>query len=255
MGWRRQQGGFNLFPLVDDHPKLMTPSSIHLKSGRVAEAYLGDEDKFPCTAEPTNTAGDRPSTSTPRRLPDIDESKLRNIRIIASLQEHADATFLMTTGARQQALPHEHRQLPWCASCGAAPGDEPERRCASGARAGRLVWIEPVGQEVRCCWICTTASAGHGEREPRVVVPEMDTASHGYELVNINCVMDRLARITGCAVQQRCARFPVLVYKGCGGKLAVRQPQCRAIRWVTVHLRCRRSAVEGMDGNGIAISR
>ena len=152
MGWRRQQGGFNLYPLVDDHPGFMTPSGLIEIWSIVCEAYLGDEDKFPVYREPTNSPVTTPEYFDAGMVDQIDASKLLNDDYPASLQEHADATFLMTTGARQPVYFHsEHRQLPWCRELWPVPRVEinPKDALELGIEQGDWVWIETERGKVR----------------------------------------------------------------------------------------------------------
>ena len=216
MGWRRQQGGFNLFPLVDDHPGFMTPSGLIEIWSLVCEAYLGDEDKFPVYREPTNSPVTTPEYFDAAKVADIDESKLRNMDYPASLQEHADATFLMTTGARQPVYFHsEHRQLPWCRELWPAPRLEmnPNDAARLGLEQGDWVWIEsPWGKVREVLDLYYGISKGVVNANHAWWFPEMDTASHGYELVNINCVMDPYGQDVVCGAATM-RSVPVLVYK------------------------------------------
>ena len=216
MGWRRQQGGFNLFPLVDDHPGFMTPSGLIEIWSLVCEAYLGDEDKFPVYREPTNSPVTTPEYFDAAKVADIDESKLRNMDYPASLQEHADATFLMTTGARQPVYFHsEHRQLPWCRELWPAPRLEmnPNDAARLGLEQGDWVWIEsPWGKVREVLDLHYGISKGVVNANHAWWFPEMDTASHGYELVNINCVMDPYGQDVVCGAATM-RSVPVLVYK------------------------------------------
>ncbi|MDR1183566.1 MAG: molybdopterin-dependent oxidoreductase, partial [Coriobacteriales bacterium] len=128
MGWRRQQGGFNLYPLIDDHPGFMTPTGLIEIWSTVCEAYIGDEDKFPIYREPTDS---------PVTTPELFEG---------------ENTFLMTSGARQPVYFHsEHRQLPWCRELWPAPRLEmnPNDAQRLGLAQGDWVWIESPWGKVR----------------------------------------------------------------------------------------------------------
>ena len=216
MGWRRQQGGFNLYPLVDDHPGFMTPSGLIEIWSIVCEAYLGDEDKFPVYREPTNSPVTTPEYFDAGMADQIDASKLRNDDYPASLQEHADATFLMTTGARQPVYFHsEHRQLPWCRELWPAPRLEmnPNDAARLGLEQGDWVWIEsPWGKVREVLDLYYGISKGVVNANHAWWYPEMDTASHGFEQVNINCVMDPYGQDVVCGAATM-RSVPVLVYK------------------------------------------
>ena len=71
MGWRRQQGGFNLFPLVDFHPGFMTASGLVEIWSLVCEAYICNMGEVPEDSD--KRARLRPAAVPGRRrpLPDL----------------------------------------------------------------------------------------------------------------------------------------------------------------------------------------
>lgn len=77
--------------------------------------------------------------------------------------------------------------------------------------------------------------------------PEIDTASHGFELVNINCTMDKYAQCWICGASQL-RGVPVLVYPATPENSAAWQPgSVRPARQSGHHER-KRSAPQGMVG-------
>ncbi len=200
MGYRRQQGGFNLYPLVDAHPGFMTPSGLIELWSLDMEAYLDNNDDvdndgldhFPVYREPTDSPILHPEYYT------------------------EDNSFLMTTGSRQPVYFHsEHRQLPWCRELWPAPRLEMNPVDASrlGLEQGDWVWIEsPWGKVREVIDLYYGISAGVVNANHGWWFPEMEHASKGFELVNINCVMDPYGQdfVCGAATMRS---LPVKVYK------------------------------------------
>ena len=215
MCMRRQQGGFNLFPLVDNHPGFMTPSGLVELWSITCEAYIGDEDKFPVYREPIDSLVTHPEYYDASRADEIDDSMFLNPDYVADLKAHPDNAFTMTTGARQPVYFHsEHRQLPWCRELWPAPRIQMNPNDAErlGLTAGQWVWIESPWGKVR-----EVVDVYYGIRQGVVNAnhgwwyPEIDTASHGFELVNINCLMDPYGGDVVCgSMSARCV--PALVY-------------------------------------------
>ena len=126
MGWRRQQGGFNLFPLVDFHPGFMTASGfggdlvarvrgLHLQHGRGAgrlpqvgalrpAAVQGDDDRFPIYHEPTDRRW-RSRAYDAALVDQADEQLYMNHGCEDTLKAMPDNIFL-TTGALQPTYFH-----------------------------------------------------------------------------------------------------------------------------------------------------
>ncbi|NTU89829.1 MAG: molybdopterin dinucleotide-binding protein, partial [Actinobacteria bacterium] len=200
MGYRRQQGGFNLYPLIDDHPGFITPSGLIEVWSLTCEAYLdnnpevdnGDMDHFPVYREPTNSP-----VSTPEYF-------------------EADNAFIMTTGARQPVYFHsEHRQLPWCRELWPVPRLEMNPADAErlGLSQGDWVWIEsPWGKVREVLDLYYGINVGVVNANHGWWFPEMKQASHGFDLVNINCVMDPYGQdfVCGAATMRS---VPVKIYK------------------------------------------
>lgn len=216
MGWRRQQGGFNLYPLLDDHPGFITPSGLIEIWSLVCEAYLGDEDKFPIYREPVDSPIVTPEYFDAALADAIDTTKLRNMDYPESLKEHADNAFLMTTGARQPVYFHsEHRQLPWCRELWPVPRLEMNPNDAErlGLAQGDWVWIEsPWGKVREVIDLYYGISQGVVNANHAWWFPEIDSAAHGFDLVNINCVMNPYGqdKVCGAATMRS---VPVLVYQ------------------------------------------
>ena len=135
----------------------------------------------------------------------------------AALAEYGDEhAFNMTTGARQPVYFHsEHRQLPWCRELWPSPRLEinPNDAARMGIEQGDWVWIRSPWGAIR-----EVADLDYGIKEGTVNAnhawwyPEIDTASHGFELVNINCCMDKYAQCWVCGASQL-RGLPVVIYK------------------------------------------
>ncbi len=238
MGWRRQQGGFNLFPLVDLHPGFMTASGLIEIWSLVCEAYIcnmgdapeddsrwahsdlahfqGDDDRFPLYREPVDSPVEKPELYDASLIDTADDEYFMNFEYADTLKAYPDNSFLMTTGSRQPVYFHsEHRQLPWCRELWPVPRLEMNPNDASrlGLKQGDWVWIEsPWGKVREVLDLYYGISQGVVNANHAWWFPEFDTASHGFELVGINCVNDPYGQdpVGGCA----CMRStPVVVYK------------------------------------------
>ncbi|MEG0503929.1 MAG: molybdopterin dinucleotide binding domain-containing protein, partial [Raoultibacter sp.] len=228
MGYRRQQGGYNLFPAVDEKPGFMTPTAKVEIWSTIAESYIDDEDKFPHWREPINSPISSPEYFDASRVDEIGTKQLVNGKMDqndhqnnqegykAALTANPDAAFTMTTGARQPVYFHsEHRQLPWCRELWPSPRVEmnPEDATKLGLKQGDWVWIESPWGKVR-----EVLDLYYGIKEGTVNAnhhwwyPEFDTASHGFELVNINVTMDKYAQCWICAGSQL-RGVPVVIHK------------------------------------------
>ncbi|MCD8315783.1 MAG: molybdopterin-dependent oxidoreductase, partial [Eggerthellaceae bacterium] len=114
MGWRRQQGGFNLYPLVDLHPGFMSASGLIEIWSLVCEAYIGEEYAFADYIEPSTSPVSTPELFDASLADQIDDTDFMNFDYVDDLKAMPDNSFLMTTGSRQPVYFHsEHRQLPW----------------------------------------------------------------------------------------------------------------------------------------------
>ncbi|WP_276684574.1 molybdopterin dinucleotide binding domain-containing protein, partial [Slackia piriformis] len=130
--------------------------------------------------------------------------------------ENPNAAFIMTTGSRQPVYFHsEHRQLPWCRELWPSPRLEmnPNDAARLGLEQGDWVWIRSPWGAIR-----EVVDLYYGIKEGTVNAnhawwyPEIDSASHGFELVGINCTMDKYAQCWICGASQL-RGVPVIVYK------------------------------------------
>jgi anaerobic selenocysteine-containing dehydrogenase len=228
MGYRRQEGGYNLYPAVDEKCAFMTPTGKVEVWSTIMESYIDDEDKFPHWVEPQNSRYSNPEFYDAALVDQIGENQrpagkmdeldhmINKEGYKASLVANPDAAFIMTTGARQPVYFHtEHRQLPWCRELWPYPRVEmnPADCDRLGLVGGEWVWIETPWGKVR-----EVLDPYYGIKEGTINAnhgwwyPEVDTASHGFELVNINCVIDKYAQCWICGASQF-RGVPALVYK------------------------------------------
>ncbi len=189
MGWRRQQGGFNLFPLVDLHPGFMTPTGLIEIWSMDCEAYIcnagntlpildcdngqaivndynsdarwtksdleyfqGNDDRFPIYREPTDSPVAKPELYDATKIDSADDTYFMNHAYADTLKKYPDNCFLMTTGSRQPVYFHsEHRQLPWCRELWPSPRVEMNPKDAErlGLKQGEWVWLETPWGKVR----------------------------------------------------------------------------------------------------------
>ena len=249
MGYRRQQGGYNLYAAVDEKCAFMTPTAKVEIWSTIAETYIPDSTKtFAETCSPDRAAYDG-------KIPDIDKFphwfEPKNSKVEAPRYYHKDQAdqiktsdsyindnymgdhlmeeykenlqkygddhaFIMTTGSRQPVYFHsEHRQLPWCRELWPSPRVEinPKDAARMNIEQGDWVWIRTPWGAVR-----EVADLYYGIKEGTINAnhawwyPEMDTASHGFELVGINCCMDKYAQCWVCGASQL-RGIPALIYK------------------------------------------
>jgi anaerobic selenocysteine-containing dehydrogenase len=185
MGWRRQQGGFNLFPLVDLHPGFMTASGLIEIWSLTCEAYIcntsntmpllendtistdgyderwaesdleyfqGDDDRFPLFREATDSPVRRPELYQADKIDEVSDDYFQNQWYKDAIKKYPDNVFIQTTGSRQPVYFHsEHRQLPWCRELWPAPRLEINPRDAEriGVEEGDWVWIESPWGRIR----------------------------------------------------------------------------------------------------------
>ncbi|WP_456035185.1 molybdopterin dinucleotide binding domain-containing protein [Senegalimassilia anaerobia] len=249
MGYRRQQGGYNLYAAVDEKCAFMTPTAKVEIWSTIAETYIPDSTKtFAETCSPDRAAYDG-------KIPDIDKFphwfEPKNSKVEAPRYYHKDQAdqiktsdsyindnymgdhlmeeykenlqkygddhaFIMTTGSRQPVYFHsEHRQLPWCRELWPSPRVEinPKDAARMNIEQGDWVWIRTPWGAVR-----EVADLYYGIKEGTINAnhawwyPEMDTASHGFELVGINCCTDKYAQCWVCGASQL-RGIPALIYK------------------------------------------
>lgn len=132
------------------------------------------------------------------------------------LHKYPDNAFIATTGSRQPVYFHsEHRQLPWCRELWPSPRMEmnPNDAARLGLEQGDWIWLRSPWGAIR-----EVLDLYYGIKEGTVNCnhawwyPEFDTASHGFELVNINCCMDKYAQCWICGASQL-RGLPLLIYK------------------------------------------
>ena len=249
MGYRRQQGGYNLYAAVDEKCAFMTPTAKVEIWSTIAETYIPDStktfaetcspdraaydgkipdiDKFPHWFEPKNSKVEAPRYYHKDQADQIKTSdsyindNYKGDHLMEEYKENLqkygdDHAFIMTTGSRQPVYFHsEHRQLPWCRELWPSPRVEinPKDAARMGIEQGDWVWIRTPWGAVR-----EVADLYYGIKEGTINAnhawwyPEMDTASHGFELVGINCCMDKYAQCWVCGASQL-RGIPALIYK------------------------------------------
>ncbi len=249
MGYRRQQGGYNLYSAIDEKCAFMTPTAKVEIWSTIAETYIPDGtktfaetcspsraaydgkipdiDKFPHWFEPKNSKVQAPRyyhkaqaneiTTTDSYINDNYKGDHLMEEYKENLEKYGDDhAFIMTTGSRQPVYFHsEHRQLPWCRELWPSPRVEinPADAARMGIEQGDWVWVRSPWGAVR-----EVADLYYGIKEGTINAnhawwyPEIDTASHGFELVGINCVMDKYAQCWVCGASQL-RGIPVLIYK------------------------------------------
>ncbi len=251
MGYRRQQGGYNLYAAVDEKCAFMTPTAKVEIWSTICETYIPDSretfaevcsparaaydgsipdiDKFPHWFEAKNSKVEAPELYDADRVDEIayNSEHYRNVSYDGTedlIEEYKNAltTYgnthakIMTSGARQPVYFHsEHRQLPWCRELWPSPRLEinPNDAAEMGLEQGDWVWIRSPFGAIR-----EVVDLYYGIKEGTVNAnhawwyPEFDTASHGFELVGINCTIDKYAQCWVCGASQL-RGTPVVIYK------------------------------------------
>ena len=248
MGYRRQQGGYNLYAAIDEKCGFMTPTAKVEIWSTAAESYIGDDvetfaatcspsraaydgdipdiDKFPHWFEPKNSKVQKPEWYDATLVDSVgQEGTYQNDHFNGEdhleqykrfLKENPEAAFISTSGARQPVYFHsEHRQLPWCRELWPSPRVEmnPNDAAKLGLEQGDWVWCRTPWGAIR-----EVLDLYYGIKEGTVNMnhawwyPEFDTASHGFELVNVNCTMDKYAQCWVCGASQLRGN-PMLIYK------------------------------------------
>ena len=246
MGYRRQLGGHELHGLTDEKCGFATPTAHWEIWSTAAETYIPDGtitfkgiqdyivtnpkvpdiDKFPHWVEPKNSPISKPEyyeASLVDRI-DVDDAYINENYMGSNLLEeyketlkqYPDNAFWMTTGSRQPVYFHsEHRQLPWCRELWPSPRLEinPNDAARLGLEQGDWIWVRSPWGAVR-----EVVDLYYGIKEGTINAnhgwwyPEFDTASHGFELVNINCLNDKYAQCWVCGGSQM-RGIPAIIYK------------------------------------------
>ncbi len=133
-----------------------------------------------------------------------------------AVKDNPEATFICTSGARQPVYFHsEHRQLPWCRELWPSPRFEmnPKDAAKLGLEQGDWVWVRtPWGAIREVVDLYYGIKEGTTNANHAWWYPEMDHSAHGFELVGINCTMDKYAQCWICGASQLRGN-PVVVYK------------------------------------------
>ena len=103
-----------------------------------------------------------------------------------------------TTGRRIPVYFHsEHRQLPWCRELWPVPRVEinPVTAAKYGIEQGDWVWIEtPYGKIRECADLYYGVDQNTINLEHTWWYPELNEAGHGFQLSQVNCLIDRNAQ-------------------------------------------------------------
>ena len=124
--------------------------------------------------------------------------------------------YTMTTGRRIPVYFHsEHRQLPWCREQWTCPRVEinPNMAARLGIKQGDWCWIEsPHGKIRQVADLYYGIKDGVINCEHQWWLPEIEAAGRGFELVAINCLVDRTAQdpLVGSS---NLRAYPVNIYK------------------------------------------
>ena len=128
----------------------------------------------------------------------------------------ADHPFIMTTGRRIPVYFHnEHRQLPWCRELWPAPRTEmnPDDAAELGIKQGDWIWIEsPWGKIRQVADLFYGVKRGVVNCEHAWWFPEFKSATKGYDLCSVNCIIDKDAQDPLSGASQLRA-LPVKIYK------------------------------------------
>lgn len=135
---------------------------------------------------------------------------------VAQPERAKEYPYIMTTGRRIPVYFHsEHRQLPWCRELWPVPRVEinPKDALELGVEQGDWVWIETERGKVR-----QVADLYHGIRpgtincEHQWWLPEFHGATKGFDLISINCLVNKDMRDPLCGSSYARA-YNVKVYK------------------------------------------
>lgn len=123
---------------------------------------------------------------------------------------------ICTTGRRIPVYFHsEHRQLPWCRELWPVPRVEinPKTAESYGIKQGDWVWIEsPYGKIRECADLFYGIKSDTINCEHTWWYPELDQAGKGFELSQVNQLIDHDARDPHCGASNLRA-YQVKIYK------------------------------------------
>lgn len=123
---------------------------------------------------------------------------------------------LLTTGRRIPVYFHsEHRQLPWCRELWPVPRVEinPEDAKNLGIEQGDWVWIETPRAKIRqVADLYYGIAPGVANCEHQWWFPELDEAGGGFDLCNVNCLVEGANQDPICGASNLRA-YNVKIYK------------------------------------------
>lgn len=223
--YRRYETGVVLSPqtvggggAVFSTPGLNTPTKKQEIWSTIIETYHSAENPFygqdiPYYSRPDEKSADLFSSIGPFTLPTYTEPPESPVAQPDRAEEYP---YIMTTGRRIPVYFHsEHRQLPWCRElwptprCEINPADAEEL----GVEQGDWVWIETEHNKIR-----QVVDLYYGIRpgtincEHQWWMPEFKAAMKGYDLININTLVNKDLRDPLCGSNYARA-YNVKVYK------------------------------------------
>jgi len=135
---------------------------------------------------------------------------------VANPERAKEYPFILTTGRRIPVYFHsEHRQLPWCRELWPTPKCEinPADAAELGVEDGDWVWIETEWGKIReRVDLYAGIRPGTINAEHQWWMPEFKGATKGFDLVNINCLVNKDLRDPLCGSSYVRA-YNVKVYK------------------------------------------
>ena len=171
------KGGFGVQPAIDKLPGFYTPTRKVEVWSTITESILAKHFDADIVRKFV--------------LPDYEEPKKSPVSSPELLDRYP---FVMTTGSRNPTYFHsEHRQVPWCRELWTLPRVEinPYDAEKLGIENGDWVWIETPTSKIR-----QIADLYYGIRPGTVNAnhnwwyPELDQVGHGWELSNVNNLVD-----------------------------------------------------------------
>jgi anaerobic selenocysteine-containing dehydrogenase len=135
---------------------------------------------------------------------------------VAQPERAKEYPYILTTGRRIPVYFHsEHRQLPWCRELWPVPRMEinPEDAVELGVKQGDWVWIETERGKIRqCVDLYYGIRKGTVNCEHAWWLPEFKGEKKGFDLVHINCLVNKDLRDPICGSSYVRA-YNVKVYK------------------------------------------